>query len=272
LRGWSVDPTISHSVLKKGYAKALMTPTTDLQIIAHRGFSAKAPENTLAALAAAIQAGADAVEFDVQTAACGTPVLFHDPMLGRTTNGVGPLRRRPLGHLKALDAGSWFSPDFAGQSIPTQEEALSLLSGRVSRVYQDIKGYREMEDLDRMVSITRNSGLAEATIFVSSDWVILNRLKQSAPEIQRAYLAGDAEAFPEALDRAVVDEGSLMSVEINLALEHSLGIQEALSSGVELVTWTVNDPDVAQNALQAGMRRITTDEVEVLLAWKNSLG
>jgi glycerophosphoryl diester phosphodiesterase len=249
-----------------------MTLATDVQIIAHRGYSAKAPENTLAALAAAIEAGADAVEFDVQTAGCGTPVLFHDPMLSRTTNGVGPLRRRPLGHLRALDAGSWFGSEFSGQSIPSQEEALSLLSGRVSRVYQDIKGYREMEDLDRMVTITRNSGMAEASIFVSSDWIILNRLKQSGPEIQRAYLVGDANTFPEALDRAAVDEGSFISVEVGVALDHPHGVREALESGIELVTWTVNDPDVAQKALEVGIPRITTDEVESLLEWKSSLG
>jgi glycerophosphoryl diester phosphodiesterase len=129
-----------------------------------------------------------------------------------------------------------------------------------------------MEDLDRMVRITRSSGMAEVTVFVSSDWVILNRLKQSAPEIQRAYLAGDLASFPEALDRAVVDEGSFMSVEVDLALGNAQGIKDALGSGVELVTWTVNDPSVAQRALEAGIRRFTTDEVTALLAWRNSLG
>ena len=66
------------------------------EIIAHRGFSARAPENTLSAMDAAISAGADALEWDVQVAACGTPVLFHDSHLGRTSNGVGPLRRRVM--------------------------------------------------------------------------------------------------------------------------------------------------------------------------------
>lgn len=249
-----------------------MTHSTRAQIIAHRGFSAKAPENTLAALEAAVEAGADAVEFDVQTAACGTPVLFHDPMLGRTTNGVGPLRRRPLGHLKALDAGSWFSSDFAGQTIPTQAEALELLSGRVSQLYQDIKGYREMEDLDRMARITLEAGVAEATVFVSSDWVVLNRLRQVAPDIRRAYLAEDASTLPGALDRAVVDEGSLLSVEIDLALGHKERVQEALDWGLELVTWTINDAARARLAVEAGILRINTDQVDQLLSWRDSLG
>ncbi len=242
------------------------------EIIAHRGYSARAPENTLSALRAALSAGADAVEFDVQTAACGAPVLFHDPMLGRTTNGVGPLRRRPLGQLKELDAGSWFGPGFARETIPTQEEALRLLAGSIGRIYQDVKGYREMEDLDRMVVITREGGMGAKAVFVSSDWVVMNRLQQVAPEIPRAYLATDSGSFLEALDRSIVDEGSLLSVEIGLALANPDGIQEAHRSGVETVVWTVDDPAQAYQALELGIRRITTNQVEGLLAWREALG
>ena len=241
------------------------------EIIAHRGFSARAPENTLAAMEAALETGVESVEFDLQAAACGTPVLFHDLMLGRTTNGVGPLRRRPLAHLKALDAGSWFSPEYSGERIPTQEEALANLKGRVYRVYQDIKGYREIEDLDRMVSITRDTGMADASVFVSSDWVIMNRLRQIAPDIQRAYLVESPENLPEALDRAVVDEGSLLDVEIGAALAAPDGIQEALRGGVEVMAWTVDDLVQASTALEMGISRITTNQVERLLAWRVGL-
>lgn len=249
-----------------------MTSSAGPQIIAHRGFSARAPENTLAALDAALAAGADSVEFDVQTAGCGTPVLFHDPMLGRTTNGVGPLRRRPLGLLKALDAGSWFGPEFKDERIPTQEEALLHLAGRVREVYLDIKGYREMEDLDRIVEITRGTGMAGASTFVSSDWVVMNRLKTVGPEIRRGYLVEHVGRFPEALDRSVVDEGSLLSLEIGLCLEQKEVVRQAQESGVEVVTWTVNEVREAAQALALGIRRITTDQVEELLTWKGELG
>ncbi len=230
-----------------------------------------APENTMAALGAALTAGADSIEFDVQTAGCGTPVLFHDPMLGRTTNGVGPLSRRPLGLLKSLDAGSWFAPDFRDQKIPTQEEALLYLAGRVGQVYQDIKGYRELEDLDRMAEITRQTGLAEGTVFVSSDWVVMNRLREAAPTVRRAYLVDNLEALPEAIDRAAVDEGSLLSLRIDLCLDNPDRVREAQEAGVDLVTWTVNTPEEAAEALDLGIYRFTTDEVEKLLSWKASL-
>lgn len=241
------------------------------EIIAHRGFSAQAPENTLSAFEAAIETGVESVEFDVQTAACGTPVVFHDPMLGRTTNGVGPLRRRPLAHLKALDAGSWFGSEFVGERIPTLEEALADLRGRVFRVYQDIKGYREIEDLDRMVEITRNAEMAEATVFISSDWVVMNRIREVAPEIQRAYLVESLATFPQALDRAVVDEGSILDLQIGVALANREAIQEAFASGVEVAVWTTDDPAEAAAAFQMGITRVTTNQVEKLLTWRVGL-
>jgi len=241
------------------------------EIIAHRGFSARAPENTLSAMEAAIETGVESVEFDLRTAACGTPVLFHDPMLGRTTNGVGPLQRRPLAHLRALDAGSWFGPEFSGERVPTQEEALADIRGRVFRVYQDVKGYREMEDLDRMVNITLETEMAAATIFMSFDWVILNRLRRIAPEIQRAYLVEAVENLPEALDRVIVDEGSLLNLEIGMALANPEAVQEALNEGVEVMAWTVDEEAEASAAFEMGITRVTTKEVERLLAWRMGL-
>lgn len=238
------------------------------EIIAHRGYSARAPENTLSALEAALRSGAEAVEFDVQTAACGTPVLFHDSLLGRTTNGVGPIRRRPMAQLRALDAGAWFSPTFAGERIPTQEEALRFLRGRAKRVYQDVKGYREMEDLDRMAEVTHGTGMAESTVFVSSDWVALNRLRTVAPEIARGYTVEAAATFPEALDRALVDEGSVLSVEIGLALAEEARIEEALRLGADVMAWTVDDPEDARKAVDMGISRLVCNEVELLLAWR----
>jgi len=241
------------------------------EIIAHRGYSARAPENTLSALEAALRAGADALEFDVQTAACGTPVLFHDATLGRTTNGVGPLRRRPLAQLRALDAGAWFSPAFAGEGIPTQMEALTLLKGRARQVYQDVKGYREMEDLDRIAGLTRDVGMAESSVFVSSDWIVLNRLRQVAPDIRRGYTVDTAAALPEAMDRALVDEGSLLSVEMGVALAEPERIREALEGGAEVMAWTVDDPEVARKALEMGISRLFTNQVEALLGWLSGL-
>ena len=93
-------------------------------LIAHRGASALAPENTMAAFRLAVEAGADLVELDVRLSADGHPVVIHDAYLSRTTDGLGPVARTPLAALQRLDAGSWFAPRFAGERIPTLDEVL----------------------------------------------------------------------------------------------------------------------------------------------------
>lgn len=104
-------------------------PRTDVpRVVAHRGASAVAPENTLAAFEAAARLGARWVEFDVMLCGDGTPVVIHDEELGRTTDGTGWVADTPLAALKRLDAGRWFAPEFAGQRIPTLAETLDTLA------------------------------------------------------------------------------------------------------------------------------------------------
>src|SRR5258708_11793081 len=99
------------------------------RIIAHRGASAIAPENTLAAFRAAAVSGATWVEFDVSLTKDGRPVVFHDDLLDRTTDGTGLLAETPFEILTHLDAGSWFAPDFSGEMVPTLEEDLVTHAG-----------------------------------------------------------------------------------------------------------------------------------------------
>jgi glycerophosphoryl diester phosphodiesterase len=93
-------------------------------VIAHRGFSGRYPENTLAAIQGAIDAGADMVEIDVTLTADRIPVVIHDDTLDRTTDGFGAVRERPWAEIMPLDAGGWFAPEFRGEGVPTLEEVL----------------------------------------------------------------------------------------------------------------------------------------------------
>jgi len=238
------------------------------EIIAHRGYSARAPENTLAAMEAAIRAGVDAVEWDVHVASCGTPVLFHDPQLGRTTNGVGPLRRRTFGQLKALDAGSWFSGTFAGERIPSLADALEAVKGRVARVYCEIKGYRELEDLDRMLTVTRSLDMLDSTVFISLDWRTVDRVAGQHPTVKVGYIVDRHELFDEALGKAHGRPGAILDLDHRLVLEDPFLAARSRARGVEAAVWTVNDARTATALAQAGVTRFTTDEVETLLAWR----
>jgi glycerophosphoryl diester phosphodiesterase len=99
-------------------------------VIAHRGASGIAPENTLAAVKKAMDAGADIIEIDVHLTQDRQLVVMHDETVDRTTNGTGKIKDLTLKEIKALDAGEWFSKEFGGESAPTLEEVMKLIAGK----------------------------------------------------------------------------------------------------------------------------------------------
>ena len=241
----------------------------DLEIIAHRGYSSRAPENTLAAIERAITAGADAIEWDVHVAACGTPVLFHDFDLPRTSDGAGPIRRLTLAQLQKLDAGKWFGAEFAEERIPSLAQALERTRGRVRRVYTEVKGFREIEDLDRMVDIVKESGRLGDNVFISLDWAILDRIAQRDPSVAIGYIVDTAERFEEGLERATSDERSLVDLDYKLILEHPGFARRALDRGIAIAVWTVDDATDAGRLRDVGVTRFTTNQVDTLLQWRD---
>lgn len=106
-------------------AKTFVSRHSTPVVVAHRGASAIAPENTLVAIREAVRLGAPAVEFDVRESSDGVLVVIHDRTLARTTNGKGQVQKRSAADLRRLDAGGWFSRDFAGAGIPSLMEALN---------------------------------------------------------------------------------------------------------------------------------------------------
>ncbi len=97
------------------------------KIFAHRGSKGTHPENTLASFKEAVRVGSDGIELDVHLTKDGQLVVIHDETVDRTTNGTGEIRNLTLAEIKAMDAGSWFKNDFAGEKIPTLDEVLHLL-------------------------------------------------------------------------------------------------------------------------------------------------
>src|SRR3954465_1158455 len=113
-----------------------------VQILAHRGASAYAPENTLAAFKLAVDQRADWLEMDVQQTSDGNLVVFHDIRVERTTNGRGALRDLTLDQVRQLDAGSWFDPTFAGERVPTFEEAVAFARDNGIQIFPEVKDPR----------------------------------------------------------------------------------------------------------------------------------
>jgi glycerophosphoryl diester phosphodiesterase len=241
-----------------------------VEVIAHRGFSARAPENTMVAIEAAIAHGADAVEFDVHVTRDGVPVLFHDATLERTTNASGPVRERSYDELRGLDAGSWFAPRFAGEPIPSLEDALSRIDARVARVYPEVKGYREPRDLDRMVDLVVERAMVGRTAFISMDWRALDRMRDRHTGLTVGYIVEKAGRALQAIERVAGDSSALLDFKASLLLDEPSLAERALEAGIELAVWTVDDPKEAERLLALGVYRITTNRVTELVAWKES--
>ena len=224
--------------------------------IAHRGGSADAPENTLPAFEAALAAGADALELDVHMAADGALVVIHDPILGRTTSGRGPVRAHSLAELKRLDAGAWFGPAFAGTSVPTLEEVVALSRGR-ARLFVEIKGgsdfYPEIELA--VIRCLKEGGALREAVVLSFDYPALLAVRSTAPEAETAVL----------LEWRPVDPGGVAAAANagGLSLEHQLitARERALTAalGLRLYAWTVDDEARMRCLVHLGLDGIITN-------------
>ena len=239
----------------------------DIEIIGHRGYASRAPENTLVSLEAALRAGARAVEFDVHVASCGTPVVIHDETLDRTTDGEGPVLRQTVEQLRTLDAGSWFDPGCAGVRIPTLADALDHVASRAHHIYPEVKGIREPADVDGMVAIVRDREMSNRTTFISIDWSILERVRARDAAIRVGFIVVTADLFGEALSLAAADPVAVLDLNHEIVLDDPSVVQRAKDKGVGVVTWTVNELDEATLLLRAGVTGFTTDHVDRLLAW-----
>jgi glycerophosphoryl diester phosphodiesterase len=127
-------------------------------VSAHRGFSARAPENTMPALTASFEAGADVAEIDVRLTSDGTLVLMHDATVDRTTDGKGPISEMTMEQVRNLDAGRWFDRKFAGTPVPTLDEVLAWARGRMALLIE-LKNYPERNEAfvdDLVATILRN--------------------------------------------------------------------------------------------------------------------
>lgn len=242
-----------------------------VEIIAHRGFSARAPENTLAALDLGVEAGADAVEFDLHATSDGVPVLLHDLTLDRTTDRTGPVADVSREELQGADAGSWFSKDFVGEPIPTVEEALRRMAPTGVRIYPEVKQTGRPADLHTVARLARELDLVERTVFISMDWDALATIREEVPSARIGYIVEHPRRADAALELAEDDPLALVDFDARILVALPQHAKRAAKRGVPLAAWTVNTRPVAEHLLRLGVPRITTNEVADLAGWKRSL-
>ncbi len=158
-------------------------------IFGHRGASKVAPENTLPAFEAAVRLAADGVELDVQYSSDGRLVIFHNTTLNKTSTGTGRVTAHTLDELRGLDAGSWFGPQFAGTRIPTLDEVLDLLRGKLL-VNIELKSFDMASKglAADVVRTVRDHQMADQVVLSSFNPFILRAAKQTGPEIETGLL------------------------------------------------------------------------------------
>ncbi|MEX2284897.1 MAG: glycerophosphodiester phosphodiesterase family protein [Gemmatimonadota bacterium] len=239
-----------------------------IEIIAHRGYSALAPENTVAAFELALEHGATALEFDLHSSFDGVPIVIHDATLERTTTGTGNVSRRKWTTLQMLDAGRWKAPEFSGEPLPSLEDLLRVVQGRASRLYIELKerAFKNTQ-LTRVLAEVERYGFSERSVVMSFDWLQLDEVRKQNPGITIAFLADQEDGYLDALERARAAGNALVDCNYKLLLANPDLARLARQIGVELVVYTVNDTTAAAALVKQGVRRLTTNEVGKFVRW-----
>ncbi|RKP55605.1 glycerophosphodiester phosphodiesterase [Cohnella endophytica] len=206
--------------------------------VAHRGFSGRAPENTLASFRLALdQPGVTGIELDVHLSKDDIPVVIHDSTLKRTTNGDGRVRDFSAEQLSRMDAGSWFDQSFAGEGVPALDQVLELVAGKC-RLNVELKG----DDADpgqlaqRTVEIIRSHRLENDIIITSFNPEILRAVRRHSSSIRTGLIIDDCP--PGLIDRVTELGASFLSIGFQ-HLNDSL-MEQAARASVDVMAWTVN--------------------------------
>ena len=279
------------------------TQRPQVEVIAHRGASAYAPENTLAAFELAVEQNADWFELDCYLSQDGIVVVLHDTTVDRTTNGSGAVQELTLAELKTLDAGSWKGEAFTGEPIPTLFESLELAKGRIG-VYVEVKNSandaelvsqllqmagdaEEMtsEQADSFMEVveasdTRNLALTRAVIedirslsmenevvIQSFSSIICFIAKHEAPEIVTELLGSDDAENPQQwINYVRLGEFlNLDGINPNFRSLTPERLQMFHDAGRRVAVWTINSPEDMETWALMGVDAIITDYPDVCL-------
>jgi glycerophosphoryl diester phosphodiesterase len=240
------------------------TPRDRPLVIAHRGASAVAPQNTLAAFRRALELGADGVELDVHLSADGVPVVMHNFEVDELTDGAGKVTDKTLAELKELDAGSKFAPQFAGERIPTLAEVFEALDGKllVNVELKDISSSGVGLEAP-VVEVVRKYGMEKKVLFSSFNPFTLRRIRPHARDIPSGLLV--AHDLPAQLRRAWL--GPFTPHEArhpDAEMTDERLVRWCRARKLRVNVWTVNDPAEMQRLIALGVDGIITDVPDVL--------
>lgn len=256
-RAWLVEAALLAIVVIQAVlvVSAFDTPE-DVAITAHRGNAFLAPENTASAMERAIQDGADYLEVDVRMTRDGELVLWHDADLKRLLDRPERISALYWNDIRELDAGGWFAPEYAGETILTLRELIEIARGRVG-LFLDLKPDHNSRDLTRqVVSLLQEMDAVEGTVIAAAERYVLREAKTLAPELKTALLA-------QFVIGPLNDQGfDILGLRYNQA--NAGAVARARQLGYELHVWTVNQPAEMSRMIDMGVDNIITDRPDVL--------
>lgn len=242
------------------------------KLAAHRGAGKLAPENTLASLRLGHQHGYRMAEIDVKLSGDGVAFLLHDETLQRTTSGRGRADALSWHELALLDAGSWHSPAYAGETVPSLAAVAAFCRAQDVALNIEIKPTpgRERETgaavaLDAQVLW---DGAAIPPLLSSFSEASLEAAREAVPGLPRAWLA---DRIPQDWSARVAAAGCI-AVDLDHRLLTKARVDEFHAAGLRIAAWTVNDPKRAGKLLDWGVDTVITDAVDVIAPRQSHIG
>lgn len=232
-------------------------------IFAHRGASAHAPENTLAAFELALAQNADAIELDVKLSADGQVMVIHDTTVNRTTGSHGRVTDLSLAQLKSLDAGSFFSSQYSGEKIPTLQEVFEAL-GQRTFINVELTNYNTPRDhlVDTVCALVKKFGLQKRVMFSSFFASNLSKARAYLPDVPRGLLAfsGLLGAWARSFGFAF---GRYQALHPNIQDVTPQQIQRVHRLQRRIHVWTVNAPQDMRRLFQWRVDALFTDDPQL---------
>jgi len=224
-------------------------------VIAHRGASGHAPENTLSAFERAVQLGAGFIETDLHLTRDARFVAIHDLTLERTTNGHGAVRDFTLAELRGLDAGMWYDRKYMGEHIPTLEEVLEFSRKHDVVFYLEVKYDAAWGMHHALVGALRKAQDAARTIVISFDPGTLDSVRKLDSSIMTGLLIEEANSE---IIRSSLDVGARQLCPRSTLVTPDL-VAEAHRADLHVATWTVNQAEEMRSVIAAGVDGVMTD-------------
>lgn len=240
-----------------------------VEIWAHRGAKVEAPENTLAAFALAIDAGADGIEFDVQLSSDGHPVVIHDETLERTTDGQGWVKDHTLAELLALDA-SGGAEGFVGEPIPRLEQVLALIAPTGLRANIELKNsevdYPGLEEA--VIAAVEAAGMSKRVVYSSFSAESVQRLAQLEPAAEVALIYSRPPVRPLRTAQALGATGLHPDRRL---FPGSGWVRRAHRRGLAVRVWVVNSADRMTKLIRAGVDGFFTDDPRLAVSVRDGV-